>query len=237
MRLFDFVSSSFSSIKSVVKNVVSGAQSWVMGKVKSSLASTVDTIAESAVNATERKIKSSIETIANQLGVKSKEMVTTAQAAVEQGILESNQKADEVLERFNGLMRQFRTSLDQKRAQQLEQEEQAEQHDSFINLDDGERLYQSLNDLGQTFQEGKIKLEAFARQGKSTIENAKPKIEQIIGNAFVESIINPILGFFKELVGSLIKSVIQDLCDGLSKVESQPAAEEEHLESAPSFKI
>ena len=226
MRLFDFFSSSFSSIKSGLQNVAGGAQSWVSGKIKNTIASTVDTIAESAVNATERKIKSSIETIASQLGVKSKETVESVQAVVENGIKESNQKVDNVILKYNQLMQQFRESLDQRKAQQA----QGLEDESVLDLDTGEKLYKSLDELGQAFKEGKIKLEAFAKLGKASIEEAKPKIEELLGQAFIEAVINPLLGFFKDLVGSLVKSIFQDLSKGFVQEE------QDQSEKVPSFR-
>ncbi len=228
MRLFDFVRDNLSSIKSGINNVVSGARSWVIGKLKSSLASTVDTITESAVNATQRQLRSSLDTIVHRLGVKSKQAVDSAQAVVEQGIVESNQKADEVLKKFFELMTNFRRSLDERKAQGTKQD------DSFINLDDGESLYKSLEELGTFLQEGKIKLEEFASKGKSTLDKAKPIIEKLIGEAFVEAVINPILSFFTELVSSFVKSVFQDLSNGGPKANhSTTPPESENHEDSP----
>jgi hypothetical protein len=207
MALLDYLGS---SIKDGVINLVSGAQSWVKGMVTNSLTSAVDTLAETAVKSTEKQIKSSLAKISCQLGTQSKEMVNAAQAVVEQGIIDSNQKVQQAINIFDELMQKFRAELDTKKVQ-------GECQESVLNLTDGEALYKSLFELGKTFKDGKIKLEEFAKQGKSSIENAKPKIEEIIGKAFVEAILNPILSFFTDLVSSLFKSVFQDLSDGLAK--------------------
>lgn len=170
--------------------------------VTEDLSHTVGPILNSAMMAAESKLKKSMMDLGESVG----KIATTA---IEQATAAGSNQIDTTLgnigKKYNAFLNVFKEEIDA-----LKQSDDSESKKLGIGL--AEILYNKLTDLGDAcFQAKKLSLGAFQSESSAAINKAKPRIQEELGNAFVDLCLTPLINFLKSIAFTIFKGLFSSM--------------------------